>query len=270
MESGGIRLLFLGSGTSYGVPVIGCDCPVCRSDDSRNRRTRASVLVEAAGTRILIDTATELREQALRHRLETVDAVLYTHSHADHLHGIDDLRSFSGRVRRPIPVYGDAYTTSFIKTHYEYIFRDPDFRLGWGIPRLDLRAIAGLTRVGNVDVLPVPLFHGRRLILGYRMGGLAYLTDCSGIPDASWPLLENLDTLVLDALREQPHATHFSISEALEVVSRLAPRRAYFTHLSHDVDHAAMEARLPDSVRLAYDGLELEVPAACRTVPSEE
>jgi len=255
-----VRLLFLGTGTSYGVPMIGCDCAVCRSGDPRNRRTRASVLVRTSQGAILIDTATELREQALRYGVKRVDAILYTHSHADHLHGIDDIRSFSGRARKPIPVYGDEDTISFIRKNYGYIFSDPLFRLGWGIPRLELEVIREPTRICGVRVVPVPLLHGRRLILGYRIGDLAYLTDCSAIPDGSWKLLEGLHTLVIDALRPRPHPTHFCISEALEVTERLRPGVAYFTHLTHNVDHATMEATLPDHVRLAYDGLEIEAP----------
>ena len=259
MSEPAIRLLFLGSGTSYGVPMIGCDCAVCRSADPRDKRTRASALVRAGEKNILIDSSTDLRAQALRHNIRHVDAVLYTHSHADHLHGIDDLRSFSRRARKPIPAYGDAHTVSVIREHYAYIFEDKEFTLGWGIPRLELRVIRSPSAICGVRVTPVPLLHGQRVILGYRIGGLAYLTDCSEIPEESLPLLKGLDMLVIDALRPRPHPTHFSIPEALQTIERLSPRRAYLTHMTHNVEHAATEATLPENVHLAYDGLEIEI-----------
>jgi len=255
-----MRLTFLGTGTSYGVPMIGCDCPVCRSDDPRDRRTRASALVKAPAGNILIDTATDLREQALRNNVTRVDAILFTHSHADHLHGIDDVRRFSGMRRKAIPAYGDAETLAYIARSHGYIFSDPEFRLGWGIPRIEINEIAEPTPICGATVIPVPILHGERTILGYRIGGLAYLTDCSAVPEASAVLLRGLDTLVLDALRRRPHPTHFSLSEAVDVIERLKPRRAYLTHMAHDLGHAATEAVLPDHIRLAYDGLEIEMP----------
>jgi len=255
-----IRLLFLGSGTSYGVPVIGCDCEVCRADDPRDKRTRASALLRVGERSILIDSATDLRAQALRNDIRRVDAILFTHSHADHLHGIDDLRRFSALQRAAIPAYGDSGTLEHIRKSHAYIFTDPEFRLGWGIPRLTLQTIEKPAEICGTTVTPVPILHGDRTILGYRLDGLAYLTDCSGLPDDSLPLLEGVDTLVVDALRHKPHATHLSLSEALEVVARLRPRRAYFTHISHDLGHAATEDDLPENIRLAYDGLEIAVP----------
>jgi len=257
-----LRLLFLGSGTSYGVPMIGCDCDVCRSDDPRDNRTRASVLVRVGEQAILIDTSTDLRAQALRHDIRRVDAILFTHSHADHVHGIDETRRFSGLRQAPIPAFGDARTVAHIRKSYAYIFADRAFRLGWGIPRLDLQVMDGPAEICGTMVTPVPILHGRSAILGYRIGALAYLTDCSGIPDASLPLLQGLDTLVLDALRPKPHPTHFCLSQAIEAVAALRPRRAYFTHLTHNVSHAEIDASLPDSIHLAYDGLDIEVPAA--------
>ena len=256
-----MRLLFLGTGTSYGVPMIGCACEVCRSPDPRNKRTRASALIRVGGKAILIDTCTELRAQALRHGIRSVDAILYTHSHADHVHGVDDVRSFCKLRQAPVPAYGDEHTVTRIKQGYPYIFADADFSLGWGIPRLELQVIKKPTIIAGALVVPVPIFHGAWTILGYRIGGLAYLTDCSGIPDESLPLLADLDTLVLGALRQQPHPAHFSLAEALDMTARLRPRRTYFTHLSHSLDHAVTDAALPDGVHLAYDGLEVEVPA---------
>jgi len=255
-----MRLTFLGTGTSYGVPMIGCDCPVCRSEDPRDKRTRASALVKAPSGNILIDTATELREQALQNNVTRIDAILFTHTHADHLHGIDDVRRFSGLRRKPIPAYGDAETLAYIVRSHGYIFSDPDFRLGWGIPRIEMNEITEPTAICGATVIPVPIRHGERTILGYRIGGLAYLTDCSAIPETSVPLLQDLDTLVLDALRRRPHPTHFSLSEAVDAIERLKPRRAYLTHMAHDLAQTQTEAALPEHIRLAYDGLEIEVP----------
>jgi phosphoribosyl 1,2-cyclic phosphate phosphodiesterase len=255
-----MELLFLGSGTSYGVPMIGCDCDVCTSDDPRNTRTRASALVQTDGGAILLDSSTELRMQALREGVGHIDAVLYTHSHADHLHGIDDLRSFSGRSRQAIPTYGDAQTIGFIQTNYAYIFNDSAMRLGWGIPRLELHVADAPFDLCGVRVTPVPIMHGSRTILGYRIGDLAYLTDCSGIPESSFPLLQGLHTLILDGLRPEPHPTHFHIAAALDAIARINPKQAYLTHLTHNIDHAPMESTLPDGVRLAYDGLRVDVP----------
>ena len=255
-----LDFLCLGSGTSHGVPMIGCRCPVCCSTDPRNQRTRSSAVVSVGEVVLLIDTSTDLRTQALRHGLDRLDAVLYTHAHAAHLHGIDDLRSFTLRQRQPLPCYGDAGTLRQIQDRYPYIFADPGLRLRWSIPRLELRELCGPLAVGGVRVIPVPLLHGRLPIHGFRVGRLAYLTDCSEIPLASWALLDDLHTLVIDGLRPEPHATHFSIGQALEVVARLRPAQAFLTHLTHDVDHGPTEAQLPPGVRLAYDGLRVTVP----------
>lgn len=257
-----LDLLCLGTGTSYGVPMIGCRCPVCRSTDPRNQRTRCSALVTAGATALLIDSSTDLRAQALRHGVDHVDAVLYTHGHADHLHGIDDLRAFTLRQRRPLPCYGDAATMELIRDRYAYMFADPEFALRWSIPRLELHCLDGPVAVGGVTVLPVPLMHGTLPVLGFRIGRLAYLTDCSAIPESSWALLQGLHTLVIDGLRPQPHPTHFCIAEALAVAARLHPEITLLTHLTHDVDHAPVEAALPPGVRLAYDGLSLRVPGS--------
>jgi phosphoribosyl 1,2-cyclic phosphate phosphodiesterase len=211
---------------------------------------------------ILIDTSTDLRSQALRHDVCQVDAVVYTHAHADHLHGIDDLRGFTVRRRAPIPVYADRLTVENIRHRYEYMFSDPDFKLGWGIPRLDLAEIpAEGVRVGAMHILPVPIMHGSLPILGYRIGPFAYLTDCSDVPESSRAMLHGLDTLVIDGLRPRPHPTHFSISQAVDMVRILSPRQAFLTHLTHDVDHDTMEAELPDDIHLAWDGLRVEMTA---------
>ncbi len=264
-----LRVTLLGTGTSTGVPAIGCDCAVCRSTDPRDRRTRPSILIEldgrppqspfvAAVRNILVDTSTDLRAQALAHDIRRVDAILFTHSHADHVLGLDEVRRYNALARGPIACYGDTQTLAALRQMFAYIF-SPAQAAGGGIPRLSLFEIAGLFTLGGVDIVPVPLMHGPWPILGFRVGPFAYLTDCNGIPAESWPLLDGVRTLVLDALRDRPHSTHFSVGQALEVVARLAPERAYFTHICHDLPHAATCARLPKGVELAYDGLVLEV-----------
>jgi phosphoribosyl 1,2-cyclic phosphate phosphodiesterase len=252
-------VLVLGSGTSQGVPMIGCDCATCRSDDPRDTRSRASILVTiAGGPSVLIDTSPDLRAQALQHGLRHIDAILYTHSHADHILGLDDVRRFNWLQRQPIPCYGDDRTLSDLRRIFAYAF-DDEAPKGGGVPRVVLFPLAGAFSIGAATVTPVPLFHGSRQIYGYRIGSFAYLTDCSAIPDASWPLLEGVDTVILDALRDRPHPTHFSLGESLAIVKRLAPDRAFFTHMCHDLPHAATCARLPEGVELAYDGLVFDI-----------
>jgi len=256
-----MHFLCLGSGTSHGVPMIGCSCAVCRSHDPRNKRTRSSAMISIGDVSLLIDTSTDLRQQALKHGLTRVDAVLYTHAHADHLHGIDDLRSFTLLQRQAIPCFGDGVTLEQIRQRYPYLFRDPEFALRWSIPRVELRPIDGPFEAAGIPVTPVPIHHGNLKILGYRIGALAYITDCSAIPDPSMDLLRDLHTLVIDGLRPQLHSTHFNIAQALEAIAELNPHQAFLTHLTHDVDHPAIEADLPDDVYLAYDGLRITVPA---------
>ena len=250
-------LLFLGTGTSHGVPMIGCECAVCRSDDPRDVRTRPSVyLTLPDGTSVVIDTSPDFRAQALRHRLPRVDAVLYTHGHADHVMGLDDLRRFNHLQRGRIPCYGDAQTINELRRMFSYMF-DRAIPSGIGLPEMDLFAVHGPFSLGGVEVIPVPLWHGRRLVQGYRIGSLAYLTDCSAIPDSSWELIEGVDTIVIDALRHRAHPTHFTVAEALAAVDRVGPTRAWFTHICHDLAHAATTASLPEGVELAYDGLSV-------------
>lgn len=248
--------------------MIGCDCPVCTSTDPRDRRTRPSVLLElgsveglpaiAAATRqVLIDTSTDLRAQALAHDLRRVDAILFTHSHADHIFGLDEVRRFNHLQKEAIPCFTDARTARDLRRTFSYIF-EPGTPKGGGVPQVTLNEIGGPFSLGGVEVIPVPVMHGARLILGYRIGTFAYLTDCSRIPESSWPLLAGVKTLVLDALRERAHPTHFSVSDAIEAARRIGAERTYFTHISHDLGHAATCARLPGGIELAYDGLVLE------------
>jgi len=262
----------LGSGTSHGVPEIGCDCVVCRSTDPRDRRTRPSIVIEpqsngprppvadAVGS-ILVDTSTDLRAQALANDIRRVDAILFTHSHADHVLGLDETRRYSTMQAGPIGCYANGDTLADLRRMFSYIFAPPR-QLGGGLPQLRLFRLAGPFVLGGVEIVPIPLLHGRLPVLGYRIGSFAYMTDCNRIPDESWPLLTDsggVRVVIIDALRERPHSTHFSVSEAIEVVARLGAERAYFTHICHDLPHAATCARLPAGVQLAYDGLVLEI-----------
>jgi phosphoribosyl 1,2-cyclic phosphate phosphodiesterase len=252
-------LVVLGSGTSTGVPVLGCTCAVCRSDDPRNHRTRPSVLLRLPEGNLLFDTTPEMRLQLLRERVHDVHAIAYTHHHADHLFGLDDARMFPRHIGGPVPVFCEQETEDVIRRVFSYAFHADAGKLGGGVPQLRFERITPGEpfRVLGATLLPLRLNHGRFRVLGFRVGDLAYCTDVNHIPDASWPLLEGLQTLVLDALRPEPHPTHFSLAEALVVIERLRPRQAFLTHLSHSFDHAAATAALPPHVALAYDGLTL-------------
>ena len=254
-----MRITFLGTGTSHGVPMIGCECATCRSDDPRDRRWRPSILVQLDdGLQVLVDTSTDLRAQALRFGFTRVDAVLFTHSHADHILGLDEMRRFNVLQREAISCFGDAATLADLRRIFRYVFDDRAAR-GGGVPRLRTFPVAGPFCLGRQLVVPVPIEHGSRLILGYRFGPFAYLTDCSGIPDQSWPLLEGVRVLVLDALRDRPHPTHFTVAEAVEAAGRIGAGATWFTHICHDLPHEATCARLPAGIELAYDGLVIEI-----------
>ena len=255
------RLTILGSGTSTGVPVIGCECAVCRSDDPRNQRTRSSVLVRLPAGSLLIDTSPEMRLQLVRERVGIVHAIAYTHHHVDHLFGLDDARMFPHKLGGPVPVYCELEVEETIRRVFHYAFeeRTRSFPSG-GVPQLTFERIepyVPFTVLGQ-SILPIRLDHGRFRVLGFRIGDLAYCTDVSSIPEATWPHLQGLDTLILDALRPEPHPTHFNLEQALAVIERLQPKRAYLTHLSHSFDHEATGATLPPRVALAYDGLTLD------------
>jgi phosphoribosyl 1,2-cyclic phosphate phosphodiesterase len=238
--------------------MIGCECSTCRSTDPRDRRLRPSVFVQTDdGTAVLVDAGPDLREQALAHRIRRVDAVLFTHGHADHILGMDDIRRFNMMQKRPMPCYGDARTIADIRQVFSYAF-DPTTYKGGGLPQLVTFTIYGEFSVGRQEVVPVPVYHGARPILGLRLGAFAYLTDCNRIPDSSWALLEGLEVLVIDALRDRPHPTHFTVAEAIAASRRIGASRTYFTHMCHDLPHAATSALLPDGVELAYDGLVVE------------
>ncbi len=252
-----MRVIFLGTGTSHGVPMIGCDCPVCMSANPRNKRTRSSVLVETGTGNILIDTTPELRVQCLRENVTKVDAVLFTHAHADHIFGLDDVRRFNEMSGKSMPCYGSEQTLRTLRRAFEYVFVPT--QVGGGKPSLDLVQVNGPFEVCGTRVVPIPVLHGKMPVYGYRIGDFAYVTDVSFIPDSSMQLLTSLDTLVLGVLRPTPHETHFSVGQGLEVVDRLSPKRASFTHVTHKLEHEATTASLPPHVELAYDGLRIDV-----------
>jgi phosphoribosyl 1,2-cyclic phosphate phosphodiesterase len=253
------KVTMLGTGTSHGVPMIGCTCTTCRSTDPRDRRLRPSIYIDVPDrARILVDTATDLRQQALTHGLSRVDAVLFTHAHADHILGLDDLRSFNTLQGSAIPCYGNREALAGIRRQFSYVFEGP-LQEGGGVPQLSVTEVAGSFSVGGIRIVPVPLWHGRLPILGFRVGNFAYLTDCNRLPDETWALIQGVEVLVLDALRDTPHETHFTVDEAVAVAKRIAPRQTYFTHMNHDLPHAKTNARLPAGMELAYDGLVFDI-----------
>ena len=256
-----MNVLFLGTGTSHGVPMIGCDCAVCRSTDPRDKRLRPSIYVTCDdGTRVLVDTTPDLRTQALTHNIRRVDAVLYTHTHADHILGLDELRRFNHMTRQPVPLFGDVFSLAELRRTFAYAFDEREAQQGGGVPDLQLwRLSGGALMIGRQEIVPVPVSHGHRTILGFRFGRFAYLTDCNAVPPSSRALLQNLDVLVLDALRHRPHPTHFTVDEAVNAAAGIGARQTYLTHICHDLSHAGTCASLPAGVTLAYDGLSLDV-----------
>jgi len=253
-----MRITFLGTGTSNGIPVIGCTCEVCQSADPRDKRTRTSAIVEASGRRLLIDTTPELRLQAVANNVAHVDAVLFTHAHADHVAGFDDLRSFNFINQAVLDVHADALTSQLIRERFAYAFENP-FPFFGGKPDLNLRVFDGPFVAADVEVVPFQVGHGRWTVSGFRFGDLVYLTDAKVVPPAAIDAMRGAEVLVINALRDRPHPVHLSIPEALDIIAEVRPKRAYLTHLSHDVGHAELSARLPDNVQVAYDGLVVEV-----------
>jgi len=252
-----MRLTFLGTGTSQGIPVIGCDCRVCTSRDPKDVRRRASVAIESNGATVIIDTSPEFRLQVLDAGIKHLDAVLFTHAHADHLHGLDDIRGFNHIQNHPIACHGDAKTLAIVRESFRYIFEGTNF--GGGLPEIALGEVTGPFTAGGIRFEPVEVLHGPVEILGYRFGGAAYITDASSIPGPSMDKLRGLDVLVLNALRYEPHPTHLSVGESIEIAQKLGARRTFFTHICHRLMHAEVSAALPDGVELAYDSLVVEV-----------
>ena len=261
-----MRLTLLGTGTSFGVPQIGCHCAACTSSDPRDRRTRTAALIDTSGKRLLIDTPPELRLQLVAAGVDRIDAVLFTHAHADHIHGIDDLRAISVRQRAALPAYGPAETLAELAAKFPYIF-DPRIQPppGTSKPELAPHPLASntTTTVAGVPVLALALPHGTSTtVFGYRVGPVAYITDVKAIPAELVPRLAGLEVLVLNALLDQPHPLHLSIPEAVATAQRIGARRTLLTHLTHDSTHAALAARLPAGIEPAYDGLVIDVPGS--------
>lgn len=250
------KLIFLGTGTSHGVPMIGCRCAVCLSEDARNKRTRTSLLIEYQGSHILIDTGIDLRQQALREGVDHLEAILFTHTHVDHLFGLDEIRRYNVMGNPVIPVYASADSIREIQRVFPYVFKPP--KVHGGIPSIELIEIEGPFEVCGLRITPIPILHGTQSILGFRFNRVAYLTDCSRIPDSSLSLLEGLDVLVLDALREKPHPTHFNLEQACETAHRLGVKQTLLVHMCHDLDHEVTNRRLPSNVQLAYDGQRVD------------
>ncbi|MFB3920125.1 MAG: MBL fold metallo-hydrolase [Terriglobia bacterium] len=252
-----MRLTFLGTGTSTGVPTLTCSCKVCTSADPRDQRTRPSLLIEFDGRAVLIDTTPDFRQQALREKLHRLDAVVFTHGHADHVLGLDDTRVFYFREQVPLPIWADQRSMETLRQVFSYIFNGT-YKYG-GVGKVDPHRIEGPFELWGLRMIPVPVLHGDLPVLGFRFGSAAYVTDFSTIPETSLALLEGLDLLILDALRHKPHPTHSNIQQSLALVERLEPRRALFTHIAHELGHEATNATLPPHVRLAYDGQRVEL-----------
>jgi phosphoribosyl 1,2-cyclic phosphate phosphodiesterase len=266
-----LTVTLLGTGTSAGVPMIGCRCEVCTSTDPRDKRDRCSALVRyeepsksgGAPTQrtVLIDTSPDLRHQMLRAQVDRIDGVVYTHNHADHVFGIDDLRRFNAVMETAIDVYAEPPVIEWMRQTFAYIFDSHKNVNSSFVATLITHPMkpGHPTRIGGRDWVPVRLLHGKLPIVGFRVGNFAYCTDCSAIAPEAWPLLRGLDVLVIDALRYRHHPTHMTVDQALDVVDRLKPRRTFFTHIAHEVRHADLEAKLPEHVYLGYDGLTIEV-----------
>ena len=241
--------------------MIGCRCGVCQSTHPRDARWRPSILVTLdSGARVLVDTSTDLRAQCLRFGVDRVDAIVYTHGHADHILGFDETRRFNVLTGGPLPVFGDSSTLGDLRRTFSYAF-EAVAPQGGGVPSVETFEVSGPFRVGGAEFVPVPIFHGARTINGYRVGRFAYLTDCNGIPESSLALLTGLDVVVIGALRHRPHPTHFTVAEAVAAAGCIRAPRTLLTHMCHDLGHVATNAQLPPGIELAYDGLEIELRA---------
>jgi phosphoribosyl 1,2-cyclic phosphate phosphodiesterase len=267
MQAETLKITVLGSGTSTGIPVIGCRCAVCLSAHPHNQRTRCSALLSYGKYNILIDTSTDLRQQALREDIRHIDAVFYTHCHADHVHGIDDLRGFNLRSKEPIPLYGSKQTLAVIRNNFGYIFDESE--PASYIPRLELLPTNKTVNLFGLKIVPIPIQHGHIQAFGYRCGPFAYLTDCNAIPPSSLHLLADLDLLILDGLRFTPHKTHFNISQAVAIAQEIGAKQTLLTHLSHEVDHPVHDPELPDGINLAHDGQQFSLSVDPEKTPEK-
>jgi phosphoribosyl 1,2-cyclic phosphate phosphodiesterase len=256
-----MKITFLGTGTSHGVPMIGCSCAVCRSDNPKNYRRRCSIYIQADETHLLFDTPPDLRDQVLTFGVKQVDAVFITHPHADHIFGFDDIRRFSDLQKEHLPVYGSPDTVASMRSKFDYVDRQ-SHSFG-GVPRVVFTEMTAPVEIGGIRITPVPVMHGADRIYGFQVesdrGRLAYIPDCSGIPPESFRILEDLDVMILDGLRPGKHATHFSIEECVARLQRIGAKKSFMTHLTHDSDHDALQASLPPGIEVPWDGLALSV-----------
>jgi len=253
-----LYITFLGTGTSHGVPIIGCNCKTCTSDDPKNKRYRSSIYVETNEKNILIDTSPDLRTQLLENNITDIDLVLFTHAHADHIMGFDDLRAINRLNKEDIPCYGNKETLDALRRKFRYIFEKKDY-CKFAIPSVNMIEINNTIKFGNLKITPLPVQHNHDIVLGYRINNMAYITDCSHIPKDTSKLIEDIDMLILDALRYESHPKHFNIDQAVEVIKDLGVPKAYLTHISHEIEHNKVNQKLPEGIELAYDGLKVEI-----------
>jgi len=258
LHSNTLKVTVLGSGTSSGVPVIACDCAVCTSSDPNNQRLRSSIVLRNDQHTVLVDCGSDYRQQALTYHINRLDAVLLTHAHSDHVSGIDEIRLYNWRQKQDIPLYGSADTLENIKRRFDYIFNPG--HVGGGIPRVELHEIGGQPfQVLGYPVIPLDALHGKLPVLGFRFGDFGYITDASEVPEETIRRLRGVRYLILNALRHRPHPTHLTVAEAVEITKRIGPERAWFTHITHDLDHETTNAELPKGMNLAHDGLEFTI-----------
>lgn len=255
-----LKIKILGSGTSTGVPLISCDCPTCLSDDPRDKRLRTSIMLTYGDTRVVVDTTPDFRQQMIASNVKKLDGILYTHAHFDHIAGFDDLRAFNFTSRLPMDIYSTSETFTKIKNTFLYAFGSAE-QIGGGVPQIQHRSIEPYVPffVKELEILPLRLMHGKLEVIGFRIGSFAYLTDTNFIPEKTYKYLDGLEILIIDALRINPHPTHFCISETLEAIKRLNPAKAYFIHIAHEIKHAECEGNLPRNIQICYDGMEFEI-----------
>ncbi len=253
-----MKITVLGAGSSAGTPVIGCECPVCHSSNIRNKRSRCSSIITLDnGSNILIDTSPDFKMQAMREKINKIDAVLFTHHHADHCHGIDDLRAYCQKYKQAIPIFANENTMKELKLKFNYAIREES--QFWETPVLQANIVNGPFHIEETQIIPLPVIHGRMEILGYRLGNLAYITDVSEIPESTLDLLQGVDILLLDCLRYEPHFSHYGFKQSLEMSEKIKAKRTFFIHMTHDIEYDAVSSDLPDNVYLAYDGLQLNL-----------
>ncbi len=254
-----MKVIILGSGTSQGIPLIGCKCKTCKSKNPKDKRLRASAFIETKDAKILIDTSIDFRQQMLKSKITDIDAVLFTHHHVDHIFGMDDLRQINQRLDKYIDIYGNKATIEEIKITFRYIFDEELIRYK-AVPLVNIHTIKNEPfYIKRTKIIPIEVFHGRIKIFGYRISKFAYITDCSFIPESEYEKFENLDLLIINALRRKPHPTHFNLKQAIEISKMFKPKMTYFTHITHDLNHKEINKNLPENIRLGYDGLVVEL-----------